>query len=156
MPDVREPTHGWAEHKLEGAHADPLLPDPEPRERSYTIISVDDHLVEPRDLFEGRMPTAMVEAAPRVIENDLGQELWLYEDMLYPQIGLNAIVGRPKDQWNTDPARFDEMRKGMNSVSFRRAKTRMPISESFCLSPSTPDKHFNSAFNTTVATRCAT
>jgi predicted TIM-barrel fold metal-dependent hydrolase len=121
MPDVREPTHGWAEHKLEGIVTDPLLPDPEPRERSYTIISVDDHLVEPRDLFDGRMPTAMVEAAPRVIENERGQELWLYEDMLYPQIGLNAIVGRPKEQWNTDPARFDEMRKGCWDIDARVA-----------------------------------
>jgi predicted TIM-barrel fold metal-dependent hydrolase len=121
MPDVREPTHGWAEHKLEGAHADPLLPDPEPRERSYTIISVDDHLVEPRDLFEGRMPAAMLDTAPRVIENERGQEMWLYEDMLYPQIGLNAIVGRPKEQWNTDPARFDEMRKGCWDIDARVA-----------------------------------
>jgi predicted TIM-barrel fold metal-dependent hydrolase len=121
MPDVREPTHGWAEQKLERTNADPLLPDPEPRERSYTIISVDDHLVEPRDLFEGRMPAAMVDDAPRVIENEHGQELWLYEDMLYPQIGLNAIVGRPKDQWNTDPARFDEMRKGCWDIDARVA-----------------------------------
>ena len=34
-----------------------LLPDPEPRERSYTIISVDDHLVEPAGMFEGRLPS---------------------------------------------------------------------------------------------------
>ena len=33
-----------------------LLPDPDPRQRHYTIISVDDHLIEPADLFEGRMP----------------------------------------------------------------------------------------------------
>jgi predicted TIM-barrel fold metal-dependent hydrolase len=121
MADVRGPTHGWAEQKLERTNADPLLPDPEPRERSYTIISVDDHLVEPRDLFEGRMPAAMNDGAPRVIENERGQELWLYEDMLYPQIGLNAIVGRPKDQWNTDPARFDEMRKGCWDIDARVA-----------------------------------
>ena len=121
MPDVREPTHGWAEQKLERTTTDPLLPDPEPRERSYTIISVDDHLVEPRDLFEGRMPASMVEAAPRVTENERGQEMWLYEDMLYPQIGLNAIVGRPKEQWNTDPARFDEMRKGCWDIDARIA-----------------------------------
>ena len=33
-----------------------LLPDPEPRERTFTIISVDDHLIEPAHLFEGRVP----------------------------------------------------------------------------------------------------
>jgi predicted TIM-barrel fold metal-dependent hydrolase len=63
----------------------------------------------------------MLERAPRVIENERRQEMWLYEDMLYPQIGLNAVSGRPKDQWNTDPARFDEMRKGCWDIDARVA-----------------------------------
>ena len=29
----------------------PLLPDPEPREAKYTLISVDDHLMEPPHTF---------------------------------------------------------------------------------------------------------
>ena len=33
-----------------------LLPDPEPAEVHFTLISVDDHLVEPPHLFRGRMP----------------------------------------------------------------------------------------------------
>jgi predicted TIM-barrel fold metal-dependent hydrolase len=119
MTTVREPTHPWAEQKLERTSTASLLPDPEPRERTFTIISVDDHLVEPRYLFEGRMPAEFVDAAPRVIENELGQEMWLYEDMLYPQIGLNAISGRPKDQWNMEPARFDEMRRGCWDIDQR-------------------------------------
>ena len=44
----------------------PLLPDPEPSELKYTFISVDDHLVEPPDVFEGRMPRALQEQAPKV------------------------------------------------------------------------------------------
>ena len=32
------------------------LPEPEPRERTYTVIFVDDHVVEPRDAFTGRFP----------------------------------------------------------------------------------------------------
>ena len=34
---------------------DLFLPDPEPRQVHYTIISVDDHLVEPAHTFEGRL-----------------------------------------------------------------------------------------------------
>ncbi len=34
----------------------PLLPDPTPREEKYTLISVDDHLMEPPHTFEGRLP----------------------------------------------------------------------------------------------------
>jgi predicted TIM-barrel fold metal-dependent hydrolase len=90
----------------------PLLPDPEPRTRTFTIISVDDHLVEPPDLFEGRVPAARAADAPRLVTDDDGRELWEFDGNRYGQIGLNAVVGRPKDQWSMEPARFDEMRRG--------------------------------------------
>jgi predicted TIM-barrel fold metal-dependent hydrolase len=102
-------------HRAEGgAHRQQatFLPDPEPRERHYTIISVDDHLIEPADLFEGRVPSHLVERAPRVVTLDDGRETWVYEDNFYPQVGLNAVAGRPKDEWSMEPARFDEMRRG--------------------------------------------
>jgi predicted TIM-barrel fold metal-dependent hydrolase len=41
-----------------------------------------------------------------------GTEAWDLEGRRYPQIGLNAVVGRPKDEWSMEPARFDEMRRG--------------------------------------------
>jgi predicted TIM-barrel fold metal-dependent hydrolase len=85
------------------------------------IISVDDHLIEPPDLFEGRMPGALAEAAPHVIELDDGRQTWVYEDGLYPNIGLNAVVGRPKDEWSMEPARFDEMRRGCWDIDARVA-----------------------------------
>ena len=83
------------------------------------IISVDDHLIEPPDLFEGRMPAALDDAAPRVIELGDGRQAWAYEDGVYPNVGLNAVVGRPKDEWSMDPARFDEMRRGCWNIEAR-------------------------------------
>ena len=38
--------------------ADLFLPEPEPRAVRYTVISVDDHVVEPAHTFEGRLPAA--------------------------------------------------------------------------------------------------
>jgi len=96
-----------------------LLPDPEPRERTYTIISVDDHLIEPRDLLEGRLPSALQDRAPHVVEFPNGSEAWEYEGNLYPQVGLNAIAGRPKAEWSMEPARFDEMRRGCWDIEAR-------------------------------------
>ncbi|HLN17843.1 MAG TPA: amidohydrolase family protein [Acidimicrobiales bacterium] len=95
-----------------------LLPDPEPRPIRVPIISVDDHLIEPRDLFEGRLPAHLADKAPRVIELE-GREAWAYEDNLYPNVGLNAVVGRPKEDWSMDPARFDEMRPGCYDIDAR-------------------------------------
>ncbi|HZR14930.1 MAG TPA: amidohydrolase family protein [Acidimicrobiia bacterium] len=96
-----------------------FLPEPEPRTRHYTIISVDDHLIEPADLFEGRVPKQYADRAPRVVTMDDGRETWVYEDSFYPQVGLNAVAGRPKDEWSMEPARFDEMRRGCWDVEAR-------------------------------------
>jgi predicted TIM-barrel fold metal-dependent hydrolase len=106
-----------------GEHASTatLLPDPEPRDRKYTIISVDDHLIEPSYLFEGRMPAHLEEGAPRVVTMDNGRESWVYEDAFYPQVGLNAVAGRPKNEWSMEPARFDEMRRGCYDINARVA-----------------------------------
>ena len=41
------------------------------------IISVDDHLVEPPDLFEGRLPSSLQDRAPKVVTNERGHEVWL-------------------------------------------------------------------------------
>ena len=96
-----------------------LLPDPEPRERSYTIISVDDHLIEPAHLFEGRMPSHLADRAPKIVTLDNGRETWVYEDGFYPQVGLNAVAGRAKEEWSMEPARFDEMRRGCYDIEAR-------------------------------------
>jgi len=85
----------------------------------YKVVSVDDHLIEPPDLFEGRLPAAMQERAPKVVELEGGRQAWEYEGNLYPNIGLNAVVGRPKDEWSMDPANFDEMRKGCWDIDAR-------------------------------------
>jgi predicted TIM-barrel fold metal-dependent hydrolase len=98
-----------------------LLPDPEPRPISVPIISVDDHLIEPPDLFDGRMPAALAASAPRVIELEDGRQAWEYEGRLYPNVGLNAVAGRPKEDWSMDPARFDEMRPGCYDIEARIA-----------------------------------
>jgi predicted TIM-barrel fold metal-dependent hydrolase len=96
-----------------------FLPEPEARERQYTIISVDDHVVEPPDMFEGRLPAKLADRAPRVIENDKGQQLWQIGDRAFPNLGFNAVAGRPVEELGFDPVRFDHMRAGAYQVEPR-------------------------------------
>jgi predicted TIM-barrel fold metal-dependent hydrolase len=98
-----------------------LLPDPEPRKRNHTVISVDDHLIEPPDLFDGRLPAKLADRAPRIVETDDGTQAWEYDGARYPNVGLNAVVGRPRAQWSMEPARFDEMRPGCYDIDARIA-----------------------------------
>jgi hypothetical protein len=49
-----------------------FLPEPEPREVWCPLISVDDHLLEPPDLFSARVPAAVRESVPQFGEDDEG------------------------------------------------------------------------------------
>ncbi|MCU1380183.1 MAG: amidohydrolase [Acidimicrobiales bacterium] len=95
-----------------------FLPEPERRPRRFTLISVDDHVVAPPHLFEGRLPAKFVERGPRIIEDADGRQQWHYEGT-QPNVGLNAVVGRPVHEASFEPSRFDEMRKGAWDIDAR-------------------------------------
>jgi predicted TIM-barrel fold metal-dependent hydrolase len=76
------------------------------------LISVDDHLVEPPDLFDGHIPSRWADRAPRVVRQPDGSEVWEFEGSKIPNIGLNAVAGRPKEEYGIEPTAFDEMRPG--------------------------------------------
>jgi len=101
------------------AHADLFLPEPEPREVKYTIISVDDHLVEPPDMFEGRLPAKLADRAPRIIETKRGHQVWEFDGQNHFQAGQNAVVGRRHGPVSSEPFRFDEMRRGCFDIDAR-------------------------------------
>ena len=93
------------------------------------IISTDDHVVEPPDLWTSRLPSKYADRAPRV-ERDKAKfsfvggvfsynkgaedgdwcDFWLYDDLIYPFPRLSAAIGFP-DLDNT-PVTFDEIRPG--------------------------------------------
>jgi hypothetical protein len=96
------------------------LPEPPRQDRHVTLISVDDHLVEPPDMFIGRVPARFADRAPRVMTADNGRtEFWLYDGKQHFKVGLNAVVGKPLHQRTFDPARFDEMRTGAYDIHAR-------------------------------------
>jgi predicted TIM-barrel fold metal-dependent hydrolase len=77
----------------------------------YDLISVDDHIIEPPHVWQDRLPAKFAEAGPHVIE-DNGREYWLYEDQRGETMGLNAVAGKPIEQWSMEPARYSDMIQG--------------------------------------------
>ncbi len=98
---------------------DTLLPDPGPRPARYTVISVDDHLVEPPDMFEGRLPGRFADLAPTVVENSRGHQLWEFDGNRYSQVGMNAVAGRRPECVTLEPTRFEDMRRGCWDIDAR-------------------------------------
>jgi predicted TIM-barrel fold metal-dependent hydrolase len=96
-----------------------FLPEPDRRERTYTIISVDDHIVEPPHTFEGRLPARLADRAPKVVETPGGEQTWVYDGNDFPNVGFNAVIGRPVSEYSFEPTRFDEMRRGAWDITER-------------------------------------
>ena len=83
------------------------------------LISVDDHIAEPADMFDAHVPAAYREFAPRVVVEESGKEQWYYGDLRGRNLGLNAVAGKPREMYNIDAARYDEMRPGCFNVDER-------------------------------------
>lgn len=93
------------------------------------IISVDDHVVEPPNLWQDRLPAKFKDRGPRVVRekakfNFVGGvfsyekgvedgewcDWWLYDDLVYPFPKLSAAVGF--DTLDVTPVTFDDIRPG--------------------------------------------
>src|SRR5215212_2179601 len=77
----------------------------------YALFSVDDHIVEPRDVWSSRVPARFKNRAPHVVE-DGGREIWVWEGGREVTMGLNAVAGKPREQWGMEPAPFSDMIPG--------------------------------------------
>ncbi|MGE0881771.1 MAG: amidohydrolase family protein [Acidimicrobiia bacterium] len=92
------------------------------RTEDLILISVDDHIVEPpslSDFFKDHLPAKFKDRAPRVIRRADGTDAWLIEGRELSTFGLNAVQGRPPEDWGRDPANFDEVRPGCYDVHER-------------------------------------
>jgi predicted TIM-barrel fold metal-dependent hydrolase len=93
-----------------GAKGELVLRDEVPQyEKRYRIISVDDHLMEPPDLFEGRLPARFADAAPRVERDDAGIDWWVFDDERVPVLGADALKGWEPFKGYLGPVNFDEL-----------------------------------------------
>ena len=83
------------------------------------LVSVDDHVVEPPDVFVDRVPAKYADLAPKLITMPDGTEAWEYLGNLSMSVGLNAVVGRPPADYGLEPAAFSDMRPGCYDVHQR-------------------------------------
>jgi predicted TIM-barrel fold metal-dependent hydrolase len=95
------------------------------------IISVDDHVVEPPHIFDGRLPKHLQDRAPRVkrgiidfgkapgtekdlvlSETGLAGDYWVYEGKNMPLFRHSAAAGVPPEEVDRGPVTFEDMRAG--------------------------------------------
>jgi predicted TIM-barrel fold metal-dependent hydrolase len=83
------------------------------------LVSVDDHVVEPPDMFERHVPEKWRDKAPRSVRKPEGHEVWVFEGNEIPNIGLNAVAGRPPEDYNMDVTSYDQIRRGTYDIHER-------------------------------------
>ena len=104
------------------------------------IISVDDHILEPRELWQEELPPSMRERGPKVSREKVSLhfegghygftrddpdgrwcDLWLFDDLVMPTGLLHAAAGyAPEDQVNV-PAIYEDFREGVYDKKARLA-----------------------------------
>jgi predicted TIM-barrel fold metal-dependent hydrolase len=89
------------------------------RKEDLILVSVDDHVVEPPDVFEHHLPAKYKDIAPHIEHRDDGTDAWKFLDFHIPNVGLNAVAGRPPEEYGMDPTSFDELRPGTYDVKQR-------------------------------------
>jgi predicted TIM-barrel fold metal-dependent hydrolase len=83
------------------------------------LISVDDHTVEPPDMFKNHLAKKYADDAPRLVHNADGSDCWQFRDTVIPNVALNAVAGRPKEEYGLEPQGLDEIRPGCYNVDER-------------------------------------
>ncbi|WP_317929587.1 amidohydrolase family protein [Halioxenophilus sp. WMMB6] len=83
------------------------------------IISVDDHITEPPDMFDKHLSKEHLATAPKFGVDENGKNFWTYQGMFMPSVGLNAVVGRPLEEYGMEPNSLEEMRQGVYNVDAR-------------------------------------
>jgi hypothetical protein len=102
------------------------------------MISVDDHVTEPPNVWKDRVPAKFLDQAPRVLEEDTG-EFWVYEERRKPVREQGSRLFDPssgKRDLVDLPQRYSEMRAGCYDARAKDMDTAHVLS-SLCF-PSFP------------------
>jgi len=83
------------------------------------VISVDDHVSEPPDMFDKHLSGDALASAPKMRTTAAGTNYWEYQGMKMPQVGLNAVVGRVPEEYGMEPTSLEQLRKGVYQVDAR-------------------------------------
>jgi len=76
------------------------------------LVSVDDHLIEPGDMYDRQLSGDLLASAPKLHTTNEGFSFWIYQDVRLPVTGLNAVVGRLPEEYGMEPTSLGQMREG--------------------------------------------
>lgn len=84
------------------------------------LVSIDDHFIEPPDMYKNHVPAKWADDVPKVVRNADGVDEWVFQgERSRTPFGMAATVGWPKEQWGFNPGSYTELRPGCFDVHER-------------------------------------
>ena len=84
------------------------------------LISIDDHSIEPPDMYDRHVPAKWRDQAPKIVRDENGIDHWVFQgEATSTRFGLAATVGWPAEEWGLDAGSFAE-RLLIREARFRR------------------------------------
>src|SRR4051794_17818787 len=130
------------------------------------IISVDDHILEPRTLWQEQLPARMRDKGPKVVRERLSLhfsgghygftrdapdgtwcDLWLYDDLVLPTGLLHAAAGIPKEDQQNIPAIYEDFREATYDQKARLADMGTNPVEAGLISPNMAPRFAGQGFS---------
>lgn len=79
--------------------------------RDYKVVSTDDHVVEPPDVWQSRLPSHLAERGPKIVSTE-DADVWEIAGSRHPISGLAAMAGRSFEEYTPKALHFADMRPG--------------------------------------------
>jgi predicted TIM-barrel fold metal-dependent hydrolase len=84
------------------------------------LVSIDDHFIEPPDMYKNHVPARWADLAPKVVRNADGVDEWVFQgERTRTPFGMAATVGWPAEEWGFNPGSYSELRPGCFDVHER-------------------------------------
>ncbi len=77
----------------------------------YRIISADDHVQEPKDMWQKRVPAKLRDRAPKVVTVD-GGDVWMLEGQVVMKMGMNVAAGKKFEEYKLEGETYETIRAG--------------------------------------------
>ena len=87
--------------------------------RRYQLVSVDDHVIEPPDVWETRLPAALRERGPRMQRTEKGEVWVIAGKRVRGIVGLGAMAGWRFEDYTPRNLSFQEIRRGCYDAKAR-------------------------------------
>lgn len=115
MADLLERILSYAGERPELRRRGPMELQP----RRYRIVSADDHVTEPPDMFVGRVPARFAEVAPRVERDGQGFDWWVFDHERVPLLGSDSWQGFEPGHAYLGQCNFDDLHPAVYDIHER-------------------------------------